>query len=53
MLHFHKTNEFIGGYLRIKSYNVLNYNNCSNDRSFPLIHLIPIISIKLGHGINS
>ena len=23
-------------YLRIKSYNVLNYNNCSNDWSFPL-----------------
>ena len=24
-------------YLRIKSYNVLNYNNCSTDWSFPLI----------------
>ena len=24
-------------YLRIKSYNVLNYNNCSIDWSFPLI----------------
>ena len=23
-------------YLRIKSYNVLNYNNCSTDWSFPL-----------------
>ena len=23
-------------YLQIKSYNVLNYNNCSTDRSFPL-----------------
>jgi len=23
-------------YLRIKSYNVLNYNNCSIDWSFPL-----------------
>jgi hypothetical protein len=33
----------------IKSYNVLNYNNCLNDRSFPLIHLIHIISFKLGH----
>ena len=24
-------------YLRIKSYNVLNYNNCSTEWSFPLI----------------
>jgi len=24
-------------YLRIKSYNVLNYNNCSTDWSFPLM----------------
>ena len=23
-------------YLRLKSYNVLNYNNCSTDWSFPL-----------------
>ena len=27
---------FIISYLRIKSYNVLNYNNCSTDWSFPL-----------------
>jgi hypothetical protein len=26
-------------YLRIKSYNVLNYNNCSTDWSFPLRHV--------------
>ena len=26
-------------YLRIKSYNVLNYNNCSTDWSFPLIEM--------------
>jgi hypothetical protein len=25
-------------YLRIKSYNVLNYNNCSTDWSFPLMY---------------
>jgi hypothetical protein len=29
-------------YLRIKSYNVLNYNNCSTDWSFPLILLSSI-----------
>jgi hypothetical protein len=26
-------------YLRIKSYNVLNYNICSTDWSFPLIYI--------------
>ena len=30
-------------YLRIKSYNVLNYNNCSTDWSFPLNNIILIL----------
>jgi hypothetical protein len=35
-------------YLRIKSYNVLNYNNCSTDWSFPLLRwmLLHIIVIQ-------
>ena len=30
-------------YLRIKSYNVLNYNNCSTDWSFPLSQLFTCV----------
>jgi hypothetical protein len=30
-------------YLRIKSYNVLNYNNCSTDWSFPLNIILIIV----------
>ena len=35
-------------YLRIKSCNVLNYNNCSTDWSFPLI-----IKVKYFQGVCS
>ena len=31
-------------YLRIKIYNVLNYNNCSTDWSFPLIYFVKILN---------
>ena len=34
-------------YLRIKSYNVLNYNNCSTDWSFPLRCLIQYLTLEL------
>ena len=33
-------------YLRIKSYNVLNYNNCSTDWSFPINVLVCLSSCK-------
>ena len=32
-------------YLQIKSYNVLNYNNCSTDWPFPLNLVIPLGTI--------
>jgi hypothetical protein len=37
-------------YLQIKSYNVLNYNNCSTDWPFPLIYL-HFISMRWRHSI--
>jgi hypothetical protein len=33
-------------YLRIKSYNVLNYNNCSTDWSFPLNIILIIVLVE-------
>ena len=30
----------ISSYFQIKSYNVLNYNNCSTDWPFPLIEMV-------------
>jgi hypothetical protein len=34
-------------YLRIKSYNILNYNNCSTDWSFPLRILITLWYLEI------
>jgi hypothetical protein len=39
-------------YLRIKSYNVLNYNNCSTDWSFPLTPLLTIFQLNRGCQFN-
>ena len=34
-------------YLRIKSYNVLNYNNCSTDWSFPLTYVLMFLNTPI------